>query len=145
MFASLGVIPESLQASPVATPCFWAPVLWFAFGEILPLASSNCSDFEVARPAWPTRPCVASADTTPPALEGTWFTDPGGLAELSPPPPPHPATARAPTRSSDGAADLISVRIRFAEPSMPVGYRSWGVSFLSVSAHAPVRQAFFLG
>src|SRR4051794_17644226 len=118
MFASDGVTPVSEQFAPAATPpAFFG--LWLAVAGILFCWSWNCCDLAVARPAEPTRPSVPSAVTTPP-FEEDWFTGAGGLAELSlPPPPPHPATRTAVARRAVGTAVLMSLWIRFSEPSMP--------------------------
>src|SRR3954447_3208961 len=124
------------QFAPAATP----PPAFFGFRlalpGILPCLSLNCCDFAVARPAEPTRPWVPSAVTTPPLLEEDGATGADGLAELSPPPPPQPATARTPpTRSAVGTAVLISLWIRFSEPSMPRWSSDIGVSSLSACGH----------
>src|SRR3954447_21713225 len=131
MLLSDGVTPVSGQFAPAATPppAFFG--LWLAFAGIFPCLSWTCCDFAVARPAEPTRPSAPSAVTAPPLDEGALVTGAGGLAELSPPPPPHPATAMTPARSAAGTAVLISLWIRFSEPSMPRWLSVIGLSPLS--------------
>src|SRR3954462_2616403 len=132
---SEGVASVSGQFAPAATPppAFFG--LWLALPGILARWSSNCCDFEVARPAGPTNPRVPSAVTAPPLLEEDGATGAAGAVELPPPPPPQPATTRTPPRSAVETAALMCLWIRCSEPSMPRWSSDIGSSPLSACDH----------
>src|SRR3954447_16343810 len=132
---SEGVASVSGQFAPAATPppAFFG--LWLALPGILARWSSNCCDFDVARPAGPTNPRVPPAVTAPPLLEEDGATGAGGAVELPPPPPPQPATTRTPTTSAVETAALMCLWIRCSEPSMPRWSSDIGSSPLSACDH----------
>src|SRR4051812_10685833 len=98
-FAGSGLAEVLEQATPPATPCVWASVGRFSFGEIgpvLPTVFAPCSSTVVAGPS---RPLVGTAWTTPPP-PGVGLAPGAGAFGLLPPPPPQAASASAEARAA---------------------------------------------